>query len=87
MKCCICGMEYEEHDRVIKYFSFMDKENFVIRTADRIDIHGKTAALCPNCTRAAAFGIICTRKDQKYEPYKPLLFAPMLEEEQAAVGA
>ena len=87
MKCCICGMEYEEHDRVIKYFTYLDRNSLELKTANRIDIHGKTAALCANCTRAAAFGIVSCRKDERYEPYKPLLWAPMFEEEQAVVGA
>ena len=75
-------MPYDPHERVIKYFTFFDKDSMELRTADHIDIQGKTAALCPSCTRAAAFGIVSTKRNSKFEAYKPLLFAPMLEEEQ-----
>ena len=82
MKCCICGMPYEEHDRVIRYFSMVDTESFEIKTIDRLNIQGRTTSLCPNCMKAAMFGIVLTKKYKKYEPYKPLLFAPMFEDEQ-----
>ena len=86
MTCCICADRYDPHDRVIKYFTFLDRDTLELKTADHIDIHGKTAALCPSCTRAAAFGIVSTKKNSKFEAYKPLLFAPMLEEEQLAAA-
>lgn len=82
MKCCVCGLPYEPGDRTINYFSFFDNETFEIKTTDHIDIEGRTAALCPNCTRAAAFGIVSTRKNKRFEAYKPLLWAPMFEEDQ-----
>lgn len=55
-----------------------DPEDCIIR----IDIEGKTAALCPNCTRAAAFGISSARENKRFKAYRPLLWAPMFEEEQ-----
>ena len=78
-------MPYEEHDRVINYFSMVDTESFEIKTVDRLNIMGKTMSLCPNCTKAALFGIVVTKKHQKYEPYQPMLFAPMFEEKQTSV--
>jgi len=82
MKCCVCGMPYEIHDRTINYFSFIDTQTMEIKTADKVVIKGKSVALCPNCNKAAALGIIGSRQDQRYEAYKPTLFAPLLEEDQ-----
>lgn len=82
MKCCICGMPYNPQNRVTNYFSYMDFDLMKIETVHKITVRGNTLALCANCNKAAALAVIELRKDLKYGAYKPMLFAPMFEEEQ-----